>query len=728
MDNKGNIIKIDGVTIENIGDVSYQRGLFKEWIQRENKVVDFDRLVKLDDKVNAELDTQALEFNNKKWKFEWISINNFLCFGDDNYLPIEKYKGIVLVNSNPSNQGGKTTLIIDTFMFLLYGTTSRTDKNEDIFNAYRDKNELIVRGLLKIDGDEDIIIERKLTRSKKKAGGWTVVNKLSYYTIQPDGEELGMSEEDATRTTRKIQETVGKPKDFDLVSLATGKNLDDLVDFSVTDSGKMFTRFIGLEVMELKEAVVRDMYNKFSKTMKSNTYNIINLKDEIDIYKNNLTSAETLKKELETQLEDIKIKITQLDEEKNTLIQSKAKIDISISQMNPVRLENDIAQVTADGIKLKTKVTELTTTLNEIGKVDYDEYKEKLTTEKYNKVVTEIAINNAEIVRLNKDIANLKNSAICPTCHRELDGVDNTSHINEITSNINKLLENNKIKTSEEVGLKAELDATKLLKSELDRKNRLELEISKTEVKLGELRNTLVSKKNELKEYEQNKVSIEFNKNVEINLGQVKTNLGVHEHTKDNIIRKIENITNEITKLETQIINNGKLIEEIDKESEVEKIYKIYIDMVGKKGVSKLVLRSVLPVINSELERLLDDICDFDVEVDMDDKNDIRFLIVKDGIDKNLKTSSGLERTIACVALRCVLGIVSTLPMPNFVVFDEIFGKVAEDNIDKLKPIFDKIKDMYDKVFIITHNELIKDWSDKIITVNKVNNVSQISS
>jgi hypothetical protein len=79
--------------------------------------------------------------------------------------------------------------------------------------------------------------------------------------------------------------------------------------------------------------------------------------------------------------------------------------------------------------------------------------------------------------------------------------------------------------------------------------------------------------------------------------------------------------------------------------------YKTYIELVGKKGISKLVLRSVLPIINSEMERLLEDVCDFAVEIFIDDKNNVQFLIVKN-VTKNLSLV-GLEKTIASIALRC---------------------------------------------------------------------------
>jgi len=149
--------------------------------------------------------------------------------------------------------------------------------------------------------------------------------------------------------------------------------------------------------------------------------------------------------------------------------------------------------------------------------------------------------------------------------------------------------------------------------------------------------------------------------------------------------------------------------------------------LVGKKGISKLVLRSVLPIINSEAQRLLEDVVDFDIEIFMNEKNDVQFLIVKDEVSKLLKSGSGLEKTAASLALRAVLGKLSSLPMPNFITFDEVLGKVAPENLEKLKTLFDKIKDMYDIVFFITHNDLVKDWGDNVVTVVKKDNVSKIT-
>jgi DNA repair exonuclease SbcCD ATPase subunit len=245
---------------------------------------------------------------------------------------------------------------------------------------------------------------------------------------------------------------------------------------------------------------------------------------------------------------------------------------------------------------------------------------------------------------------------------------------------------------------------------------------------MGSLRNKITEKKNDLKKYNLNLEAIELNKKVDIEVSKVKTDLSVCEHTKDDTITRIERVQTDIKSHKSNIETKTKLIETIKKEEEIDKIFKIYIDLVGKKGISKLVLRSVLPIINSEAQRLLEDVVDFEIEIFMNEKNDVQFLLNKDGVSKLLKSGSGLEKTASSLALRAVLGKLSTLPMPNFITFDEVLGKVAPENIEKLKNIFDKIKDMYEIVFFITHNDLVKDWGDNVVTVIKdSSNISKIT-
>jgi DNA repair exonuclease SbcCD ATPase subunit len=724
---KGELIEISGAGIENIMDVNYQRALMKEIIERDGKVIDFDRIIALDNKVNGELNVDLNSSQHKTWSMKWLMVNNFLCFGEDNYVPFSKLKGLTVVNSVPANQGGKTTFTIDGIKFLCHGTTTKTDKNEQIFNTYSDKNELVVRGMIDLEGDE-VIIERKMRRSQKKTGEWTVTNKVNYYELLPDGTEKELNEEDAKATTKKLKETIGTEKDFEMLVLATENNLDDLIGLTTTESGKILTRLIGLEVLEMKEAAVRTMYNEFAKKKKSNDFDVITLNQEIDDHKEKGVLAVELEKTLNERLESTKKEITDLSNENDRLLNSKEKIDVTISELNPSKLEGDIKTITENGKILLANFNKVVDEIKEIGEVSFDEDRHHELTKDLTTQTSDKAVKSAEVSRLEIVVDDLVAGGICQSCNRKLDDVDNSEHIDGHKKQI-ELIKSDVTKLGLLIkSINEELESLNTIKEVIDNKNKLELSRDRIDVEIGALRNDVSSKMNELKKYKLNKEAIELNKRVDSEVENVKTKLVVSNRTKDDTITNIERVGNDINLNKSSIEIKNKLIETIKKEEEVEKVFKVYIDLVGKKGISKLVLRSVLPIINSEVQRLLEDVCDFEIEIFMNDKNDVEFLIIKDGVSKLLKSGSGFEKTASSLALRGVLGKISTLPMPNFITFDEVLGKVAPENIEKLKPLFDKIKDMYDIVFLITHNDLVKDWADNVVTVVKGNdNISSLN-
>ena len=189
IDKAGNTIEISGAGIENIMDTGYQRELSKEWLTRESKDVDYERLIKLDDKINAELNIDSTDVIHKHWSLSWMMINGFLCFGANNFVSLSNLKGLTIVNSLPGNQGGKTTFSIDSFKFLLYGKTTKTDKNEQIFNQYWDNDDLSVRGMVKLE-DKEI---------------WKYLNHLGYDVQEiHHGQNIYKKEFDLTDGQREI--------------------------------------------------------------------------------------------------------------------------------------------------------------------------------------------------------------------------------------------------------------------------------------------------------------------------------------------------------------------------------------------------------------------------------------------------------------------------------------------------------------------------------------------
>jgi DNA repair exonuclease SbcCD ATPase subunit len=118
----------------------------------------------------------------------------------------------------------------------------------------------------------------------------------------------------------------------------------------------------------------------------------------------------------------------------------------------------------------------------------------------------------------------------------------------------------------------------------------------------------------------------------------------------------------------------------------------------------------------------------FKLEIRINDKNEVEFLMIDNstGIEKLMVSGSGYERTIASLALRSVLSKVCSLPKPNVVVFDEVFGKISNDNLEMVSEFFIKIKEYFEKIFVITHNPMVSQWADTIVKIKKENNISKV--
>jgi DNA repair exonuclease SbcCD ATPase subunit len=184
-----------------------------------------------------------------------------------------------------------------------------------------------------------------------------------------------------------------------------------------------------------------------------------------------------------------------------------------------------------------------------------------------------------------------------------------------------------------------------------------------------------------------------------------------------------------ITNNQDKITKNNNNISKIAEEFEKEKIYKIYLDIFGKNGISKVIMKTMMPVINQELHRLLIDSCYFNLEIRINEKNEVEFIMIDNstGIEKLMTSGSGYEKTIASMALRAVLSKVCSLPKPNIIVWDEVFGKVSNENLEMVGEFFTKMRNYFEKIFVITHNPLVTNWANNVIRITKTDNISKIT-
>lgn len=711
---------------ENISDSEYQKTLMKDFIEENNIDVKWELIDRLDNKVNEELLRQnGSKVRYNKWYIKKIEFSNFLSYGQNNVIDFTDLPGITVVESTPKNFGGKSTATVDLLMYLFFNETTKTKTNIEIFNRFTDVDTVHVKGYVNIDGD-DYVIERKSIRKKSKSGDYNVTNSLEFHKINPDGTVENLNGEQRRETEEFISSAIGNKEDFLSTILTTGYNLEELIESKPTARGQILTKFLGLETLKQKEDICKNIQSEWSKTIVSNRYNILDVEGEIDTFKQQITDSENeiVKQQGELQTNETNLGVLETRKE-DALKRRNNDIDQDLIRTNPDQLKRDIADLT----------TIKTTSLNNAKLVDVKEPSQYYLEDDHEKIKTEVSgiiiegrVNSDAIRRQETLVEQLEKGSICPTCNRPLDQVDHTDEINKIKEEIEGL---KKVQSDNEKKLNDVTEKEKVfanLKREYDEYEKNKLKKARYELEAEQKQTEIDRIQTKLDNYERNKQKLDENVKIDAELVSLRTQIETANANIRVINTTIERLRNNIINLKDKIKVNEDLIAKIKRENETQTIFKIYLTIFGKNGISKVILKNMVPLINQELYRLLVDSCYFILELNVTEKNEVDFIMIdtETRVVKPLNSGSGYERTISSLALRSVLTKISSLPKPNIVVMDEVFGKIADENLEMVGEFFKKIKVYFDHIFVISHNTLIRNWSDNLVMVKKDDNVSSI--
>jgi DNA repair exonuclease SbcCD ATPase subunit len=711
---------------DNILDNQYQKNLMKDFIN-ENKITTKWELVdRLDNKVNGEIDKlneNKVRYN--KWYIKRIEFSNFLSFGEDNVIDYTTLDGITVIESTPKNFGGKSTSSVDLLMFLFFNSTTKTKTAIEIFNKFSEKDELSVRGEITIDGD-DYVIERKLFRKKTKVGEYNVTNKLDFYKKKEDGTIENLTGEQRRETESFIESAIGSEEDFLATIMTTGNNLEQLIESKPTARGQILTKFMGLESLKVKEDVAKGIYNDWSRKLVSNTYNITQLEIDNTTYQDSVINSENENERLNVESLRLGKHLKELEDRRDEVLSSRNNdIDKELINTNPTLLEREI-----DDLKtIKNASQKNADSIEVIEPKEYytEEEHEKLTKE-INSLLVEGKVDFDAIGRNEGLIKKFEEGTVCPTCNRALEDVDHTDEINKIKELIETLKKNQEERSKKLDKLNEQESSFKGLKLEYDTYERNKLRKARYELEVEQKQLEIDSKQLKLNRYDDNKKKLEENQKIDAEIIALRSKI----ETANADIRiagtTIERHLANINSMKEKISINLDLIKKIKGEEELGGVFKTYLTIYGKNGISKLIMKNMIPLLNQELYRLLVDSCHFILELNVNDKNEVEFLMIdsETRVVKPLNAGSGYEKTISSLALRSVLTKISSLPKPNIVVMDEVFGKVADENLEMVGEFFKKIKDYFEHIIVISHNPLIRNWSDNIIMIKKEENISSI--
>ena len=539
----------------NIMDKNYQKELIKSMLESKGQEQYYDQVIGIDSAVENRMAANDVEVTPfKKWHIKKIEFSNFLSYGENQVIDFDLCNGITVVESDPPNFGGKTVLTVDLLLFLFFNTTTKTQKAEEIFNRFTDKNTVVVKGDIIIDGEE-YIIARKIERKKSKAGEWNVKTDLEFFKKLADGQLQNFTGEQRRETENFMKTSIGSMDDFLMTIVTTASNLEDLLEAKPTARGQVLSRFLGLEFLKKKEEVGKEIYSEFSKGMLSNVYNTESLKQDND------TSNEEIKR-LKTEIEESNIKIGDVDlrlqkgqDYKDNLLKSKhSDIDQELIVLNPIKLQSDITDFERSSETLNSQIKDIKIVE---PKDFYHEDKHDAVKEVIKSRFAELVTCENKVEEIEDLVGKYGDGIQCEHCGIKLMEAELTKKKIDQLEGYKRLVKDFKKEISDYE--KKEQLFTQLKKDfdEYERnkliKEKYEIQLESSELKLGQA-------KDKLKRYEE--VQDKIKKNNDIDAQLVKAGLRIDEliNEKRSYERVLATNQNQIENLLARIEKNNGFI------------------------------------------------------------------------------------------------------------------------------------------------------------------------
>ena len=741
VDKNGQRVSLASDIVDNIQNPAFQQSLFPQYLSLKGITdVDMESIIAIDNQVNDYVDFDSYS-KYKSYKFKYAKWDNYLSYGKNNYFDFTKLNGLVLLNGYPENQCGKTTFAIDLLRFALFGKAHKVRKLDKIFNIYKpEETEAMVEVCIEIDGT-DYVIRRTVTRPPlaKRTAKSKCKQKVEYFKLIDGTYEIISCEgENTAETNNIIRDSVGGVDDYNLIISATAKTLGKIFDMGQTDKSELFSRWLGLQTLEKKAEVAKELWKKnISPSLLSNRYDRSTLEGENNDFSTII--EEDTKKISDTQiaLGEHEEKIGELNTQKVEVLSGRREIKDGLDKLD---VETIDAKCSSHQIELERKRSQMRQYKDEYSDVKnasfdidaYEELKALLTNiaDSIHSLNVENAEIKTEIGALRKDngrIQGLIDGKRCPTCGQAIDNDEQNGHIAENNARIDALIangmENKKRiddltkqmseKNEEQRKMEAERD-------KLSKKNELELKMTAVKANIDTLKLKINELARQRSEIETNEENIRHNNAINIKVSNIDEEIKVEHKLKDDCIRTIESYKAEINRYAEEIEKRKKIIEKLCEEEVIIRNWSIYQELVGKNGIVKIVLKMALPILNNEIDRLLNGLCDFKVVISVSDDNSVCMDLVRQGEKLDIgESASGFEETMASLAVRHALSCIATLSKPNFTVYDEVLGGVAASNYDNVKELYRRMAKSYDFILHITHNEMISDWHNETVTVTK---------
>lgn len=668
---------------------------------------------------------------NSKWSLRYLGFDNMFAYGQDNAINFDKLNGIVGIFG--PNRVGKSS-IVGTLMYSLFNATDRGPvKNIHVCNIR--KPYCSSKAIINHNGT-DYVIERQTTKSENKKGVINASTSLNVFKINDAGEADDLAGEQRNDTEKVIRALIGNQDDFMMTSLAAQGETNQFILQGSTRRRAVLSKFLDLDIFDK----MFELANKELAALKSQLKNCPDRdwQSLFDSTRSSISEADALIAELsklikEKQCEQSKLQL-ELSKHKDVTPVTKSQVESHARQVES--LEKQVDKYLKEIDVLQAEMAETSKKLEKISTVKKENDLQDLKSRHaaYKSLESSLQAlqyaHDKEETSLKQHQKSLKilDDVPCgddyPTCKFIKDAHVSKKKIADQQEKTKLAKEKMQEASAALEKLKQENVLDKLEKMEklIELENKLLLELSKKETSTTRLKSTHESQAEELATLKQR-------------LAHLQEALKNEENAEVVSLRaNIESISEDIDALTTQKISaatqKGKLTANLEKYEEEKsirdgllekmKVHELVTGAFSKKGIPLIVIRSQLPVINAEIAKILHGIVDFTIELENDEGTDSSEIYINYGDSRRIvELCSGMEKTIASLAIRVAMINISSLPKPDIFIVDEGFGTLDDAAVEACNRLLVSLKRHFKTILIITHVDGVKDIVDHILEITK---------
>ena len=733
----------DRLAIGNVRDVEFQNKLIKDYLERQYLAND-DTIDKIK-QINREMNTKLVDDDvtpNIQWVPKEFQFSNVFSYGEDNKIRFDNAKGIVGIFA--PNASGKSSLF-DAMSFCIFDKTSRTNTAKNILNNR--KSNFYCKLHFQVDG-VDYYIERTAKLINK---GTHLKVDVSFWR-EDDGGITSLNGEQRRDTNTIIQQYLGTYEDFVLTTLSLQGNNTLFIDKSQSERKEILAQFMGVDVFD-------KLYSHAQNENRDNASLIRKFKQDDFTQKLADIQIDLKRANAEYKLEEINLNAVKdiVEKHNQKLISLNEKIvkvksdNYSLEELENKKStsETSLTELISQRDKTQSKIGEFEETQIQLEeKIDsFDDEEIVAEYDLFNRYTSDLKDLNNELDKLKiredsllermKHLESHKYNEECDICMENSESIIDSkasveSDLTLISVDKNKLLEQKNI-------LLLAVDTRKKYSDLLKQLNKLkgdEAKVSRDinilinklstfETQEIKLNNKLLQVTQLIEDYLENEKQIQKNKNLRDEIVDVRNDLGKSKQILLNSEADILVLNGSVSSLNNQRKTIEDRINEVSELEEQFGLYEYYLNALGKDGVSYELISKALPMIEGEVNNILGQIVEFGLQLEMDGKN-VNANIVYDDQKWSLEMCSGMEKFISGLAIRIALINVCNLPRPNFLVIDEGFGTLDNENLTSLYMLFAYLKTQFDFVMIISHIDSMRDVVDSLMEIKKVNGFSNI--